>query len=92
MDHVTEKEVSVDGVPLQNLDKYRFQSDLFKFTGSSEELFPGQSGTHEAVADGFWIMLTPLSAGQHEIHIRGLAEFPDGSTFETEVTYNLIVK
>lgn len=94
MDHVTIVEATVDGVELQNLkDDYRFQSTFFKFTGPddpAETIFPGQNGTHVAIANGFWVLLTPLSAGQHTIHFHGVAPFPEaGFTFETEVTYNL---
>lgn len=95
MDHVTIVEATVDDVALQDLMDYRFQSRFFKFTGPDdpeETIFAGQSGTHVAVADGFWILLAPLPAGQHTIHFRGVAPFPEYAfTFETEVTYSLTV-
>lgn len=97
MDHVETVEATVDGVDLKNLKgDYRFQSRFFTFTGPDkpdETIFPGQSGFHVAVADGFWILVSPLSKGQHEIHVIGIAPFPEfGFTFRSEVTYHLTVK
>lgn len=94
--HVTELEAEVDGVALEDLFDYRATSKLFTFTGdpSLTEIDPCITGTPQfGVADGYWIMLAPLSAGSHAIHLRGKSVFPefDDFVFETEVTYNLTV-
>ena len=39
------------------------------------------------MAEGFWILLAPLSAGQHTIQFHGEAVFGT-FTFEEGVTYN----
>lgn len=89
MDCVTVKEAKVDGKKLKNLDDYRVESDLFLFKLPKDNVLGLCAGSSPSVADGYWIMLEPLSKGEHEIYIHGIAEFPDGSTFETEMTYCL---
>lgn len=95
IDHVTELEVEIDGVALKNLFDYRATSPLFTFTGDPSLIIidPCITGSPQpAVSDGYWIMLTPLPPGQHEIHFRGVENFPESNfTFETEVTYHIIV-
>ena len=88
MDHVTELEVSVDGTTLQNLENYRVQSPLFTFELPEDNILGLSAGPSPSVSDGFWIMLAPLSAGEHTIHFRGEADFP----FVTKVTYTLTVE
>lgn len=94
-DHITVVEASVDGIPLQNLappaSPYRVQSPLFTFDAvvGNGVVPPGVSN---AVADGYWIMLAPLSAGQHTLYFKGVAPFPEfGFTFVTDVTYHLTI-
>jgi hypothetical protein len=44
------------------------------------------SGTTQAVSDGFWNLLKPLPAGEHEIHFSGsLIDFT-----ATDAMYNII--
>jgi len=94
IDHVTELEAEVDGVALQDLFDYRATSRLFSFTGdtSLQQIDACITGSPQAgVSDGYWIMLRPLSVGNHTIHFRGKEVFPGPSVFETDVTYNLTV-
>ncbi len=93
IDLVTVKEATVDGVSLQNLDSYRVQSPLFTFTIPPDNILGidtgGTSESSNSVSDGYWILLAPLSVGEHTVHFRGVVpEF----NFETEVTYELTVK
>jgi len=70
---ITDLEVEVDGVPLRNLFRYRATSDLFYFAEDPSiiALDPCFTGLPQPfVADGYWIMLAPLSVGNHTIHIR----------------------
>ncbi|MGA2630492.1 MAG: hypothetical protein ABSG54_09780 [Terriglobia bacterium] len=88
--------VAIDGIAARNLEKYRFRSPVFSFTGSSPNIFSASCGTppcyegfHEqAVADGYWVLLNPLPAGKHTIHFHG--EVPDWG-FVVDVTYHLKV-
>lgn len=104
MDHATELEVTVDGVELQGLGNYRFQSlssfffttaDLFTFFGMNEQ--PGwEDGIpHEATSDGYWIMLKPLAPGEHTLKTRGKkvipTTFPNVQVFESFTSWRLTV-
>jgi len=88
-------EADVDGVKLQSLQNYRAVSAPFTFTtvaGNPFGLCPADGScplTSRAVADGFWIILTPLSPGTHTIHFKADVPF---FPFTTEVTYTLTVQ
>jgi hypothetical protein len=100
MKAVTFKEVIIDGKNLNNLDNYKAESDLFTFKLPENNVLNKPVGSDgfaysESVSDGYWIMLTPLSAGQHTIHIHAKIVFDPNdpkAQFETEVTYILTVK
>lgn len=99
VDHTTELEVIVDGVPLQGLHNFRFRSpSSFSFTTNGLfELFGLPEGAYDvAVSEGFWVMLEPLSVGQHTLKVRGKtstpATFPDVEVFEVTVIWHLTVQ
>jgi hypothetical protein len=78
---------TVDGRSLQDLDAYRTQSPVFEFSGPDDNVLfiPGPvSGM--SVSDGVWILLAPLSSGEHVIHFAG--SFPG---FPIDVTYEITV-
>ncbi|HEY2958187.1 MAG TPA: hypothetical protein VGM21_08255 [Actinomycetota bacterium] len=98
MDHVTDLGASVDGVPVDlgpGGSRFRFQSPLFAITfAPNNGFYPDGSvaGTGASVADGFWVLLRPLAAGQHEIDFHGTAPFPEfGFTFQIDVHYHVTV-
>jgi hypothetical protein len=94
-------ECEVDGAAVKNLLNYRAQSDPFEiyvpadnvendlmryFTGDPN--FSYAEGWHLSISDGFYVMLAPLSAGKHTIHLRcGPADSPF-----LDVYYNLTVR
>ncbi len=91
----------VDGVAVKNLRSYRGQSEPFlmqTFDGNVQSalmdwFYPDwapfyAAGTYTVVADGYYVMLAPLPAGRHTIHIRGGTA--DAPWFE--VYYNLTVQ
>jgi hypothetical protein len=92
--YVTELEVEVDGVSLQNPFDYRATSSLFTFTGDPSlagVIDPCITGEPQVgVADGYWVMLAPLRVGEHTIHSRAVADF-SGFIFEVETTYHLTI-
>lgn len=91
-DHVNFTEADIDGINVPNLDNYRVQSPLFHFNAVQDNVFGIPPGPSQAVSDGFWILISPLSKGKHEIHFHGTAPFPElGFTFDTEVTYNISI-
>jgi hypothetical protein len=88
-------QATVDGVPLQSLNGYKIQSPLFNFTFPQDNIFGARPGPTQAVSDGIWVFLHPLSAGNHTIHLRGvvLANPTTGTqSFASDATYNLQVK
>ena len=85
-------EASIDGTPLQNLTAYRVQSPVFPLTLPEDNVFGDPSGTYTPqVADGYWLMLAPLSAGVHTLHWK--AEVTGGvfTGAVIEVIYHLTV-
>jgi len=94
---------SIDGQPLTNLESHRAVSPVFSYTlppPPDNVIFkvfgvriPGDCGTTNstvtpAVADGFYIIVPPLSAGSHRINFGGSA----GSPLTTlDMTYHLTV-
>jgi hypothetical protein len=91
----------VDGVMLQDLTKFRavstpFEFDLVKhnpFCRALTSPLKCPLTNNPAAADGFWIILNPLSPGKHTIHIAATVPFPEiDFTFKTEVTYILTVQ
>jgi hypothetical protein len=87
-------QADVDGQKLQNLLDYRAHSDPppFPFNATSGNIFGVPAGQSSAVADGFWIMLSPLSPGSHTIHFAAKVRFPVFRfTFSDDATFNLVV-
>ena len=64
--------LEVDGVAMENIEAYRFESPLFAFTLPDPNILgvPG-GGPGLAVGDGYYAMLLPLSAGEHTIRFGG---------------------
>ena len=71
-DSVIQEHASVDGVNIKGLDKYRVQSPLFTFILGRNNILglPAQTTT-QAVSDGNWVFLKPLSVGKHVIQFKG---------------------
>jgi hypothetical protein len=44
------------------------------------------------VSDGYWLMLVPLSAGEHTIYFKGIITGGVFDKFDSEVTYHLTVR
>ena len=84
--------VTLDGDELNDPENYRFQTDLFQFTGNPDLtncLDPCVTGqVQDAVSDGYWMMLKKLHHGNHTLHF--YAEVPDYG-FVVDVTYNITV-
>jgi hypothetical protein len=94
-------EADVDGIPLPNLTTFRAASPFppFSFTtvaGNPFGICPAAGPcplTSQAVADGYWIILQPLSLGQHIIHFAATVPFPEiDFTLSTATTYTLTVQ
>jgi len=84
---------SVDGAPLAHLSDHRVQSPVFLITYPTHPIFDGlPPGTSTPnLADGYWVLLSPLSPGKHTIHFKAVSNAGSGS-FAVDVTYNLTVQ
>ncbi len=74
----TELHARLDGVVVTNLVAYRQISPVFSFVHDTAENFESWVAGHPvvglvdpAVADGFWLMIEPLSPGTHVIKFGG---------------------
>lgn len=95
IDGATNLACEVDGVSIQNLQRYRVVSPVFDITLPEDNVLQAVGcadalpGIYSpAVSDGFWLMLAPLPVGEHTIHFHG--ELPDLG-FSLGITYNLTV-
>jgi hypothetical protein len=97
IDGATNLSVTVDGVAITNLR--RVQSEVFAVALPEDNVFDTPckrahlgnvpAGVYSpAVDDGFYVLLPPLSVGNHALHFH--AENP-GQSFIQDVTYNLTV-
>ena len=94
MDKATQLKARIDGVDVTDLNTYRFQSPLFNLTLPENNIFGLPAGTTQAVADGFWILLEPLTAGNHDIQFGGgLVDVSTTGTvnFATEAVYHITI-
>ncbi len=94
MDYPGLLQVEVDGVPLQNTANYRATSRMHNFVAdtSLQVWDPCIIGTPQpGVSDGYWIMLHPLSTGQHTIHVHASTVPPSLFVFETEFTFLITI-
>ena len=88
-------QVNIDGVNLQSLQTYKVQSPLFSFTFPQDNIFGARPGSTQSVSDGIFVMLQPLTFGNHTVHFTGvvLANPTLGTqSFATDATYHLAVK
>ena len=90
--------IEVDGVRLENVEDFRFASPpgLYGYTLPENNMiewfgYDIDPGYYEdAVSEGYYAMLPPLSAGEHTIFLS--ADFGEPYNDIIQVTYNLTVK
>jgi hypothetical protein len=91
---------TVDGVNMQNIDKYRVTSNLFNVTLANNNILGVAPGPTQGVSDGWWFLLYPLKVGDHSLHFIGTLGSPTITTtltstnprFASEATYHITVK
>lgn len=81
----------IDGQPVRTLSAYRTQSSaIYSLTLPEDNILGLPSGPyHPCVDTGYYVMLAPLSAGDHTIHFSGAN---GDNSFSLDVTYHIIVK
>jgi hypothetical protein len=96
-DHNINPFCEIDGVAVPKINSYRVTSPQFSVTAPSPWIFGDTGGTGTAVADGHYVFLAPLSAGQHTLRFGGtirytLAEDGFDADVLLDVTYHLTVE
>ena len=78
----------IDGVAVRDVVCYLVQSPVFDFTLPPDNVLGLPEGTGSSVSNGIYLLLPPLSAGEHVVRFGGA--FPDfGVTLA--ITYHLSV-
>jgi hypothetical protein len=77
----------------------RADSPLFAITAPNDNIFGLEPGSYDAVADGLWATVPPLSKGRHTVHFELSApnadlnpDEPGAEGFFQDNTYRLTVK
>ncbi len=88
---------SVDGVNIPNIKTYRVQSPSISvvYPPAKESIFPvAEGGPAISAADGWYVMLKPMSRGTHMVHFNGSSPPSDlnSNSYVTDVTYHLTIK
>jgi hypothetical protein len=91
IDTVTDLHAEIDGVAVQGLQDFRicktnlcFNSPIFEVVLPARNILGVPAGPAVSMSDGFYLLLHPLSAGQHTIHFHG---FGPAANFAVDVTY-----
>jgi hypothetical protein len=73
IDNTSGRFAVIDGVPVNNLDAYRVESPLFEFGPLPENNLLGApaGATSPSVDAGVYLLLAPLSVGQHVLRVGG---------------------
>ncbi len=81
--------LEIDGRAVPNVSRLRVAGEVGECTIPDDNIFgfPFAPGPHECVADGYWALLPPLSAGNHTIHFAGAL-----TGFSLDVTYHITVR
>jgi hypothetical protein len=79
-DHIVNVFVTIDGVPVENLQAYRLPNGTadFEFTAPTPWIFGDTGGKGRSVADGYYVMFDSLPKGNHTIHYGGTFHFKAG--------------
>ncbi len=86
--------VTIDGQVVENLLRYRIQSTqspLFDFTLPDDDILGVDATQGQAVAGGYYVMLPPLSRGEHVVYFKGVLKAGPFGGFSQEVTYHLTI-
>ncbi|MGH2626780.1 MAG: dockerin type I repeat-containing protein, partial [Anaerolineales bacterium] len=82
---------NIDGQELSDLTSYRVQSPATPFTVGDENILGVPAGSGLLVSDGYWLMLPPLTPGEHTVHFTGLLGGGPFAGFSQDMTYHLTV-
>jgi hypothetical protein len=76
--HIVNVFCTVDGVPVENLQDYRFSTAQFEFNAPTPWIFGTTGGAGTSVGEGYFLLFPSLSKGTHTIHYGGTFHFDAG--------------
>ena len=79
----------IDGVPVANIDQLRAVTPSFTLDLPSNNILGADPGNAQAIADGYQMMVAPLSPGEHEIVVH--VELADGTVLPDKVARLTVV-
>jgi hypothetical protein len=86
-------EVTIDGVSVPNLERFRVASHDFRFELPPEgNILEVSARAGHAASDGYFLLLAPLSPGSHTIHFEAVITRGPGAGHNRDVTYHLTVQ
>jgi len=93
-DFIVDVACSIDDRSVSEINRYRVQSPQYVFTAPTPWIFGATGGTGTSVADGYYVMLAPLSGGTHTLHFSGAFKFSDApeDTIPVDMTYVITVR
>ena len=86
-----QQEIRIDGVPIENVGQFRFTTDFINVTWPEDNIFAFPPSTNRALLDGTWLMLKPLTPGNHTVEVK-VAQIIPGRESENlflDLNYNL---
>lgn len=105
VDHAMDLTCAIDGVNVRNLNRHRTTSGEFGYTlpEADENMSDFLLGFHyegevtPVAADGYYVMVAPLSVGEHTIHFGGSLVFTEAEdgfdyVFHLDITYHITVE
>lgn len=92
--YMTDLSFSVDGKSVENIEDFFVTSPQFSFSAPTPWIFGATGGFGTAVGVGYYVMLSPLSVGEHTIHYTGAFKFSDAPEdyLGVDMTYHVTVK
>lgn len=84
-DTILDIEVSLDGVPLENVGQYRAVSPLSTFLFPEDNVFGVPAGPAQFVADGYGLIIAPPAPGEYDMSVSARFE-GDDAPFATTMT------
>ena len=96
-DHIVQPYCEIDGKAVAKPESYRVTSPQFTFTAPTPWIFGDTGGTGTSVGNGYYILLSPLSPGEHTLRFGGILHFTladDGfdGDFPIDMTYHLAIE
>ena len=87
--------VTVDGVPIKNLDSYRTHTEFYNITVPADNIFKEKPpGTYRLYTDATALFLDPLAPGSHKVHYTVAINNPiqPNYNYGADLTFHLMVK